>query len=281
MTFFVGAILGLTVDTFSASVLCVTMDVFHTFSTLRRTRILKRSFSIRFEWRSMPSRCFWLQFCFAGFALGKLDVLLEIHVTGSGDDGQHFSPLSAAFFRTPPLGDESLVVMPINPQRLLIKTLCLKARVKNNHNTTTTPQQHHNNTTTTPRQHHANTTQTPRKHHANTTQTPRKHHATPRNTTQTPRNTTQTPHKHHSNTTQTPLKHHSNTTQTPHKHHTSTTQAPHKHHTNTTQTPHKHHKHTPQKHHKNTTHNTQHTTHNNHNNNNNKLGMICEVLGCF
>ena len=47
----------------------VTMDEIHTFSTLRRTRILERSFSIRFEWRSVPSRCFWLQFCFARFAL--------------------------------------------------------------------------------------------------------------------------------------------------------------------------------------------------------------------
>ena len=25
-------------------------------------------------------------------------MLLELHVTDSGDDGQHFSPLSAAFF---------------------------------------------------------------------------------------------------------------------------------------------------------------------------------------
>ena len=34
----------------------VASDVFHTFSTLRRTRVLKRSFSIRFEWRSVPCR---------------------------------------------------------------------------------------------------------------------------------------------------------------------------------------------------------------------------------
>ena len=46
----------------------------------------------------MPSRCFWLQFCFAQFALGKQEVLLELHVADTSDDGQHFSPLSAAFF---------------------------------------------------------------------------------------------------------------------------------------------------------------------------------------
>ena len=41
MTVFVGAILGSTVDTCPASVLWWLLDVFHTFSTLRRTRILK------------------------------------------------------------------------------------------------------------------------------------------------------------------------------------------------------------------------------------------------
>ena len=38
---FVGAILGSTVDTCSATVLLVAMDELHTFSALRRTRILK------------------------------------------------------------------------------------------------------------------------------------------------------------------------------------------------------------------------------------------------
>ena len=41
----------------SGYMLCVStlvaLDVFHTFSTLRQTRILKRFFSIRFEWRSV------------------------------------------------------------------------------------------------------------------------------------------------------------------------------------------------------------------------------------
>ena len=35
-------------------------DVFHTLSTLWRTRITERSFSIRFEWRSVPIQHFWL-----------------------------------------------------------------------------------------------------------------------------------------------------------------------------------------------------------------------------
>ena len=63
----------------SGYMLCVStleaMNDFYTFSTLRRTRILKLSFSIWFEWRSMPSRCFWLQSCSARFARGKLEVL--------------------------------------------------------------------------------------------------------------------------------------------------------------------------------------------------------------
>ena len=75
MSISVGAMLGLTVDTCSATVKLVASDVFHTFSTLLRTRILQRSFSIRFEWRSVPSRRFWLQSCSSQFALGNLEVL--------------------------------------------------------------------------------------------------------------------------------------------------------------------------------------------------------------
>ena len=44
MSLSLGALLGSTVVTRSASVLLAS-DVFHTFSTLRRTRILERSFS--------------------------------------------------------------------------------------------------------------------------------------------------------------------------------------------------------------------------------------------
>ena len=59
----------------SGYMLCVStlviMDEFHTFSQLRQTWILMRSFSIRFKWRSVPSRSFWLQFCFVRIALGN------------------------------------------------------------------------------------------------------------------------------------------------------------------------------------------------------------------
>ena len=77
MTISVGAILGSIVDTCSATVTLVASDVFHTFSTLRRTRILMRSFSIRFEWRSVPSRRFWLLSCSAQHALGNLTSFLR------------------------------------------------------------------------------------------------------------------------------------------------------------------------------------------------------------
>ena len=70
------------------------MDELHTFSTLRQTRILKCCSPFFAERRSVPSRCFWLQFRSAQFALGKLEVLLA----DTSDDGQHFSLLSAAFF---------------------------------------------------------------------------------------------------------------------------------------------------------------------------------------
>ena len=56
-------------DKHDAHMLCVStlaMDEFRIFSTMRQTRILMRSFSIRFEWRSVPGRCFWLQFAQRG-----------------------------------------------------------------------------------------------------------------------------------------------------------------------------------------------------------------------
>ena len=67
----------------------VASDVFHTFSTLRRTRILKCFFSL-FSQRSVPSRRFWLQSCSAQLALGNLEVLLELHAAAMRDQGQHF-----------------------------------------------------------------------------------------------------------------------------------------------------------------------------------------------
>ena len=46
----------------------------------------------------MLSRCFWLQFCSAQFALGPLDDFLELHVTGTRDDGVDFCCIFTAFF---------------------------------------------------------------------------------------------------------------------------------------------------------------------------------------
>ena len=74
------------------------VDVFHTFSTLRQTRILKRFFSFRFEWRSVPSRCFACSFALRGSHLETLDFLLRVSWVELHDDGRVFSPLSAAFF---------------------------------------------------------------------------------------------------------------------------------------------------------------------------------------
>ena len=70
----------------------------HTFSSLRQNRILKCCFPSVAERRSVPSRCFWLQFCSAQFALGKLEVLLELHVADTGDDGQHFFAAQCGIF---------------------------------------------------------------------------------------------------------------------------------------------------------------------------------------
>ena len=47
----------------------------YTFSTLRRTRFLKRCFSIRFEWRSVPSRCFSCSLALRGSHFVTLEVL--------------------------------------------------------------------------------------------------------------------------------------------------------------------------------------------------------------
>ena len=74
---FLGAMLG---STQFMRVLLL-FEVFHTFSTLWQTRILAAFLLIWFEWIRVPSRCFWMQFCSALFALGILDVFLELHVT--------------------------------------------------------------------------------------------------------------------------------------------------------------------------------------------------------
>ena len=96
MSVFLGAMFGSTVDTVYASTLL--LDELHTFSTLRRTRILKLSFSIRFEWRRVPSRCFGCSLALRGSHLETLDFLLPVSRVELHDDGWVFSPLSAAFF---------------------------------------------------------------------------------------------------------------------------------------------------------------------------------------
>ena len=48
------------------------------FSAWRRTPFLKRCFSIRFEWRSVPSRCFGCSVALRGTHLETLDFLLRV-----------------------------------------------------------------------------------------------------------------------------------------------------------------------------------------------------------
>ena len=130
MPFFVGAILGLTVDTCSASVLVI-MDEFHTFSTLRQTWILMRFFSIRFEWRSVPTRCFWLQFfALRGSHLEHWTYFYEFHLVELRDDRQGFSLLSAAFF-SPGL--------PINTSGIVDENIPTEDRVNNNNSNNNKP----------------------------------------------------------------------------------------------------------------------------------------------
>ena len=50
----------------------------YTFSTWRQTRFLKRCFPIRFEWRSVPSRCFGCSLALRGSHMGTLDFLLRV-----------------------------------------------------------------------------------------------------------------------------------------------------------------------------------------------------------
>ena len=75
------------------------LDELHTFSTLRQTRILKccSPFYCRKEKRAQ-SMLLVAVLLRGSFALGMLDIFLELHVADTCDDGQHFSPLSAAFF---------------------------------------------------------------------------------------------------------------------------------------------------------------------------------------
>ena len=73
MSISVGAMLGSTVDTCYASVLGWLWMNFTLFLRCGRLESSSVPLPTVAERRSVPSRCFWLQFCFAQFALGKLD----------------------------------------------------------------------------------------------------------------------------------------------------------------------------------------------------------------
>ena len=73
----------------------------YTFSTWWQTRSLKLCFSIRFEWRSVPSRCFGCSLLSAVRFWKHWTSFYEFHgLSCMMMDG--FSLLSAAFFRPPP-----------------------------------------------------------------------------------------------------------------------------------------------------------------------------------
>ena len=111
MSVFLGAMPGSTVDTVYASTLALGRTPFG------------------FEWRRVPSRCFWLQFCSALFALGILDVFHELHVADSCDEGWIFRRIFSAFFCLL-FGVEAL---PIHPEVLWIYTLA-HVSLNNNNN---------------------------------------------------------------------------------------------------------------------------------------------------
>ena len=72
----------------------------YTFSTWWQTLFLKRCFSIRFEWRSVPSRCFGCSLLSAVRIWKHWTSFYEFHgLSCMMMDG--FSLLSAAFFRPP------------------------------------------------------------------------------------------------------------------------------------------------------------------------------------
>ena len=113
-----GAMLGLTVDTGLATVLgfgrishIFYVDVGSDFGVFLSRRMEKYAQSmLRFESSPLEYRHYFCE---------SMCWILR-------DDVGHF-PRSVRIFRTSQLGVESLVVMPINSQRLLTKTLCLEA----------------------------------------------------------------------------------------------------------------------------------------------------------
>ena len=87
----------------SGYMLCVStgvaLDVFHTFSTLRQTRILKccSPFCCRTEKRAQSMLLVAVLLC-AVRTWKTGQYFYELHVADTSDDGENFSPLSAAFF---------------------------------------------------------------------------------------------------------------------------------------------------------------------------------------
>ena len=72
----------------------------YTFSTWWQTRFLERCFSIRFEWRSVPSRCFGCSFALCSSHLETLNFFLRVsRVELHDEDG--FSAAQCGIFRPP------------------------------------------------------------------------------------------------------------------------------------------------------------------------------------
>ena len=208
----------------SGYMLCVStlvaLDEFHTFSTLRRTRILERSFSIRFEWKSVPSRCFWLQFCSARFALGK-----------TGSTFASFTWLSCVmtdrFFRRSVRGflaSSSELRVHANSSRHLVVIHILSQSTRQKQQQQQPQHTTHNTQHTTHNTQHTTHNTQPTTHN---TQPTTQHNATQRNATQrnaTQRNATQRNATQHNTTQHNTTQH--NTTQhnnTPTHQHNNTT----------------------------------------------------------
>ena len=68
------------------------------FSTWWQTRFLKRHFSIRFEWRSVPSRCFGCCLALRSSHLETLDFFLRVSWAELHDDGWFFRRSVRPFF---------------------------------------------------------------------------------------------------------------------------------------------------------------------------------------
>ena len=107
------AMLGLPLDTGLATVL----GFWKNFTYFLRRRGLGFWRFSPAKWRSMLSRCFDLSLCTRCSPLEYRHYFYESMSWILCDDVGHFS-YSVRIFLTPPLGVESPVVLPINPQRL-------------------------------------------------------------------------------------------------------------------------------------------------------------------